>query len=948
MDEDKYIEVRIIDPVAKIPASDVARSAKALSTIQEHASAKAFHPYAQNGVQRNAENSKKLNGECLPSSAQGVDSFRNLNQSFDIDLLLRYYACNANMEKSINKVLTKTEEKCLSYSNDPLVDQGRNDRDEGPLIELRALYKIFDSVKRPSSEDTFLSTFRFHSAITKLQSLVARCTDEQLEQILSSDPSMKMCKHCGVISCSNSPNASIQPRKSPPRTSYFLNTQIFSSNDNNNPKLYREMEKLGRKQAATRAGKCWDTQKNAKQFTYTRCADNKRDCSSRGVNLNFRRQDKLGAGIPRRVDTMVAERESDNVAQGMCTIQRPAEINLENDKTEIRDNIKSFAMEKGSANGRGMANLSPVKGGKLKIEKTDKVINNSGTTRQMKSNSNFEVKDNSNSSTAGSFSGEADDLIRRKQNEVPQKSQQSVSECNETVVKNILYVKSKSRLGDAGEQDCIGLESTGGTKNKQNRLLNHPAANNIDSIIDLMTYLAHGGLKSAGRKKEEFLSQFDERTCVPSRRSNNKSSFVLHASRDDHPQLDSAFKVCDKLKYSNGATNDEFKDRKLHFRNYRKRSEHWEYIRSAENNKGSNSVTCLMEDDSLENCTEASGSVVQSDPSYTTNCSSSSAEHMIREWVKPPQTDKESSAYQTYEEPVAQKSSTVGLNVKHHSSEATENCPYCSQASVGRQRGPQIDSRNSKWHSELAKNQSNNDFPGGQTDDSKLRNSQEPTNKSTNKINSKKAEHFGTRRFFSKQLFGPLKSIRSIKSTKSEGHKHSSSNLLDDRLKSIARRITYSESSFRPVLGDGSGCDEVANILLLYRDILQQTEGMDWKSFQRFVENLHPSHRDLWRDVCEAVNNEAKRIADKGNVVTEVCIEISAVPCKGTKNEGRTCSNEIVFEMDMALRDVERFLDWRLASTEEAQLDTLRRDSQVIEVQNDDVCDTEVVYDQAD
>ncbi|XP_076677735.1 uncharacterized protein LOC143373920 [Andrena cerasifolii] len=948
MDEDEYIELRVINPVAKVPASDIAHSAKALSTIQEHASAKAFHYSPQNGAQRDAGNSKKLesNYECSPPSAQRVDSFRSLNQSFDIDLLLRYYACNADMEKSINKVLTKKGEKCFSYSNDPLVDQGWKDRDQGPLIELRALYKIFDSLKRPSSEDTLLSAFRFRSAMTKLQSLVARCTDEQLEQVLSADPSMKMCKHCGVISCSNSRNVSIQPRKSPPRTSYFLNTQVFPSNDNNNSKLHREMERCGKKQATPRTGKCWDTPKNAKQFTYARCTDNKRDCGSRGVNLNSGRQDKLGAGVPRRVDTMVAERENDNVTHGMCSIRRPAEINFEDNKIETRDGIKSFAMElQGSATGTQMTELSPVKEEKLKIESTDKIINNSGTTRQVKRNSNFEVRDKSDSSATGNSSGEADDLMRRKQNEqVLQESQQSGSECNEKVVKNILYVKSKSQVDDFAKQGCAALGSVRGARSKQNQLLNYPTTNNIDSIINLMTYLAHGGLKSADRKKKEFVSQLDERTRVPSRRSNNKSSFVLHASRDDHPQLDSAFKVCNKLKYSNEATNNKHKAQKLRFRNYHKSSDHWEYIESAENNKGSNSVTCLMEDDSLENCTEASDSVLQSDPSYTTNCSSSSAEHMIREWVKPPQTDKESSAYdKTCEEQVAQKSSTVGLNVKHPSSGAAKDCPHCSEASVGRQRGLQTDSRNSKCHSELPTSQTDNDFPG-----STLRSSQEPADKCVNKINSKKAEAFGARKLFSKQLFGPLKSIKSIRPTKSEGHKHSSGNLLDDHLKNITRRITYSGSSFGPVLGDDGRCGEVANILLLYREILQQTEGMDWESFREFIGNLHPSQKDLWCDVYKAVSNEAKRIADKGNVVTEVCIEISAVPCKGTKNEGGTCSNKIVFEMDMALRDVERFLDWKLASTEKAQLDTLQRDSRVIEVENDDVCGTEVVSKQAD
>lgn len=151
MDQNKYIEVRIFEPVAEIPTSDTAHeySIKTLSTIHECDSAKVAH------VQRNL----KSNVRNSPFSKQRADPIR-ADGPLDIDLLLRYYACNADMEKSINKVFGEIDEH---VSKD--VDQG------GPLVELAAVYKICDSLKN-SSKSSLVSTFRYLDVLAKLQSLV--------------------------------------------------------------------------------------------------------------------------------------------------------------------------------------------------------------------------------------------------------------------------------------------------------------------------------------------------------------------------------------------------------------------------------------------------------------------------------------------------------------------------------------------------------------------------------------------------------------------------------------------------------------------------------------------------------------------------------------------------------------------------------------------------------
>lgn len=151
MDQNKYIEVRIFEPVAEIPTSDTAHeySIKTLSTIHECDSAKV--PHVQRNLKSNVRNS--------PFSKQRADSIR-ADGPLDIDLLLRYYACNSDMEKSINKVFGQIDEH---VSKD--VDQG------GPLVELAAVYKICDSLKN-SSKSSLVSTFRYLDVLAKLQSLV--------------------------------------------------------------------------------------------------------------------------------------------------------------------------------------------------------------------------------------------------------------------------------------------------------------------------------------------------------------------------------------------------------------------------------------------------------------------------------------------------------------------------------------------------------------------------------------------------------------------------------------------------------------------------------------------------------------------------------------------------------------------------------------------------------
>ncbi|XP_043261443.1 uncharacterized protein LOC122402582 [Colletes gigas] len=727
MDEDEYIEVTITDSSTKIPTS------KTLSTIREYDSTTSRSP-VQNVARGDADNSKnfKSSTECLPHSKQRLNSLRGSCKPFDVDLLLRYYACNANMEKSIKKVFGEHEEirdeKCLNFLDDSLVNLVSKDVEKRPLVELGAVYKIFN-LSRQSSDDSLLVAFRFQETFTELQSLIARYNAKELERILSNDPSVRICKHCGVISCAKSGNVSVETRQSPPRASYFLNARTLSNDDKRVWKRKRETGKIG--------------------------------------NIGSSREEKSQTNAPQRVEIMVAERENVNETPNV-----------------------------GSSR-------------KLKRKHNDKTTD-----------SDFLVKTDLQRPKSRNEQKDRETSIKSRRNE---------DEFNEKVINDILYIKSKSELSNF---------------TKQNQ--------NISSIINTMA-----------RLKQDCLELKD-------------TQLVLHPDQNYNSQLDSSFTIYDESNRPKRAAKNVY--------NY---AECRKWIEYAKNNKQSSNLACLMENDSLENLTKASSSMVRSDQSNTTACSSSSAENLVHEW------NERSIAWK----PVVQSDSLYKKNQTKHRSPAR-----------------QVSS-----------------------DDSKTR-------------NSGKVEGLGRKRFSIKRLFGSLRSLKSTRSVRSNNlnvHPSTSSNdNSSNTLNNIARRISYDESLLK-TMNDG-GCDGTANTLLLYRRILENTEKMDWDTFQRFIENLHASQRDVWQNICDAINKEARRIADKSDGITEVCIEISSIPRDGTKNRGRTCGDEIVFEMDIALRDVEGFLDRQQLFAEKGHLDTLERASEVIRVRNDDVCNIEVASNQAE
>jgi len=132
--------------------------------------------------------------------------------------------------------------------------------------------------------------------------------------------------------------------------------------------------------------------------------------------------------------------------------------------------------------------------------------------------------------------------------------------------------------------------------------------------------------------------------------------------------------------------------------------------------------------------------------------------------------------------------------------------------------------------------------------------------------------------------------------------------------KKIIRQIVYKDALLKNVIGNNDG-HMMAEILSIYHQILKNSEDMDWENFREFVEVLHPDEKELWRDVCRTISEEAKRISGDADDNTEICIEISPIsPEEALKtSEVITGAREIVFELNMTLKDVENFLNKRFA-----------------------------------
>lgn len=719
---------------------------------------------------------------------------------------------------------------------------------------------------------------------------VRRCSNERLDHLLSTDPTLKMCRHCGVVSCTNPKSAFIEQRISPLPTSYFLSTQMFSDIPSSGDDDFRKQHQMGRgggnkEQTNARLGKYYNVQRKDNRFSRKeRMVENGKTYGSREVSLRVKRENNYHlAQPPQRVETMVAERENEDTTQ-------------EGSNDEEGKSQSARAKNSSKANSKQICN-------------------------------NVESKEKSR---GGKFYAEVQSANKK---DWRAKDDMNGNECNEKILRDIVYETPKSELGEAVVENRSSLMS----EKRDDESATTKVVHGANSSGNVMAYLARGRLESMDGREKEPASKSGERACVHhARYANNERSFVLHNNRDRNSEFLIRERLVPKEKMA---------------RSYEKKMIRLEPV---QNLKQFRSATCLMEDDSLENC-EPRGEIQidQTNESNTSMVSSSSAENMIREWVKAPLQRIQDGRYS--------KSSDTSKPSVIDSKEGRrfwtkEKSVHCGEGWAEERRN-QLENKNAdemEKRSSSKNKYSNRQIISSIVGGFKLWSSKESISNKTSEKGEKRPEARKSEKRFGKHLFESFKtfkSLRSVRSKNSSENKSSSATCsLSDRVGNVTRKIIYNESSLKNVIDkNGNYGNKMEDVLLLYRKVLESTEEMDWRSFQRFVENLHPSKRNLWRDICKIIDEklEVTRGDDKS---AEICIEITSTPFEEGKRKERRegSSNEIVFEMDITLGDMERCLGRQLSSTEEEQLDTLKEPSQVIQVRNGEVCDIEEDSNQAE
>ncbi|XP_067205248.1 uncharacterized protein [Linepithema humile] len=474
------------------------------------------------------------------------------------------------------------------------------------------------------------------------------------------------------------------------------------------------------------------------------------------------------------------------------------------------------------------------------------------------------------------------------------------------------------------------------------------------STIDTVKYLARGQFTSLD-KEEDLFSKMQEGRCIRVEDARKRQSSILYGSRDDYPQRDSGFWLFDESGHLSEI--DEYLPM-LKVNNNRKNIMRHSDTREKKK-KIVDSWSDCTEKDSLEDCT-----VLGRRRESNTTFSSSSAENLIHEWMG--SLDKKDEINNTDgDTPRGRRlvSSRPSLDIARHvrAEIARDRISDNAQKSM---REPRTHESNflarlspetrRKFYHVIQKMLSLNsaedlmfycerclttDVLNGKkllhsksTDGTFVRcnklftvdkertnicaDDYIPTKLSAEDKNCRRRDNsVNTRSRDSDVSKDSVKISHENMTTPASFDKSRQGKMesADNFARKIARRIIYRDESLKDVVGDEH---TTAEILRIYREILANSGDMDWDSFRALVDILHPGQRELWRDVCRAISEEAEGV--DGN--TEVCIEISPVtnPEDAPKTGGiMACTREMVFELDMTLKDVEGFLNKRPRPTQE-------------------------------
>ncbi|EFN85741.1 uncharacterized protein LOC112590626 [Harpegnathos saltator] len=500
----------------------------------------------------------------------------------------------------------------------------------------------------------------------------------------------------------------------------------------------------------------------------------------------------------------------------------------------------------------------------------------------------------------------------------------------EKVVRNISY-ENKWQI-DSLPTAALRCRNTRRTQSLR-RLLDMDA--DITSVADTMKYLALGQVVALDKEQDGLLSELQGTRYTRLEEPSKRQSSVLYSSRDDYPRCEPGFWLFDESGHLTETAWDEHRCLPVARLDENSNDPRACNVGRREPKKADSWIEC-MEKDSLEDCAPLG----RREESDIMTFSSSSAEHLIHEWMGALDEEEDTDGDIQRGRPLV--SSRPSLNIAQHVRAEIAQARRSDNAKEARDepgaRGSSVlarlsakEARNEVCHSIAvedsvrascrAKNSATDTdatfttvpFPFAHPDQS-LRASDKITNAWLGDCIPTKLSESPEDKSCSIEEPDVVQTSHGQSESKAG---QPAAVVCPDSSGKIARCIIYKNAS--PGSAGKDVGRAVAEISPVYRDVLESSESMDWDDFRRLIERLHPGQRELWSDVCKAVDEEAERVAGDANGSVEVCIEISPVVLDGNlkTNKPMACAREVAFELDMSLKDAESFLGERPRLVEE-------------------------------
>lgn len=859
MDHDNSWKVTIVPPQATFSNDTIAFSTKTLNTISEQDSKQDYSfnkNKEENIAYRNIDKSKITS---LSSTYQKLNydiSHPSSNNKSD----KRICALCKNEKKLHNQINKKiNKENTYMFSQ---IHPDVNNVSNVPFIELGAVYKVLDFITDSDPKVSSLTNNCCNEISLILRCLLTQRDDKRLEDFLLNDSSLYKCKYCGVIS-------------------YI-------------PRLHSVIEEI--KENSTR-----DAERD--------CINNDQNKEKLEISINFPSDLKNNAQSRISIDSSKVD----------CRAKYKDELN-EIESLPIKKN--AFAMRNYIGNPNEVNNISDTKADVNVKIKHKSYFNNNAIKRLFK--------------TKGDKKYDYNSSVRNNQFESSPAMKVYADIDKEEIVRKISYER-KSQIDDVLARD-MHFKTAQKIHDSQRLFEKH---GDIYPIIDTVKYLARGQFTTLDKQKDELFSKLQETRCTRLEDVRKGQSTILYNSRDDYPQHDSGFWLFDKMGHLPEIVLDEY--RCLPMPKVDSNQENIHFTTNSSRLSNTRETIYMdnwcnyIEKDSLEDCT------LEQRRSDTTTFSSLSAENLIHEWIeslnrkyKINDTDEDISRGRKL------VSSKPSLDIARHVRAQIANDRHSNNAkkSIRELRvydsdiftllSPEIQRKichviykilvssgqDSTFYREkcLMTDTSNNEkLQHSKSVDASFVHLNEMTNNFANVCISTKLSEDKNCLFRRQDNFVNTCSQDSNNfkdSVKISSDKLGKTRLSDNFTTKVTWHIIYKNASLKDIV-DNDDEHTVADISTIYRKILKNSENMDWDSFQKFIEILHPGQKELWRNICKTISEEAKRITDDTDDTNiEVCIEISPLINPGNTlktHEVTESSREIVFELDMMLKDVETF-----------------------------------------